>query len=834
MRSPEEVLETLAEKSAEITGSQVCAVLFKNRDGSTLVPTVGHNFDPESLASLSAPVSMENLLGRAIFTHQPCSRRDPGQLPAQARAVLARKGLRAVLAVPFAGDSEPDGVLLLATEKSRYGGDAGEAVRLIADIASACHERAKELSNVTSEMEELKSIAAISADIVLEQGHDEVILSLLKSSSGVLRADAAALYTLDPSGTHVICTGAYGLPAAALAPQGAEHHAVLCKVLEWTEPLVVSDTGNVPADCKFRLPVLDINSRSVLGLQLRRGGEPFGLLLALYRTPGAAEQVGAEICRLLAAEFTSAFHYSLALEESREHIRELTSANEQLSQQATQDGLTGLANHRTFQQRLTEHVHRVGRYGEMFSLAMIDVDHFKAYNDAYGHQEGDFALQKIAQIISKELRDSDFAARYGGEEFTLILPHTPKPQARVALERIRKAIDTYSFPNGKLTVSAGVAECPCDGVITSEVLEKADRALYHAKLTGRNRLCLWGTSEVLQPEAGSSDGRSISVLIVENDLDARQALEQFLHRAGYDMHRASSLQQAVDLLRTRKFDIMLSDTLVLGADGNELLGLATAIHPTMPIVLTAEPSMAGAAREAMRHGITDLLVTPFNETELPVVIERNIERKRLERQMLLEKSTGILLQAIDALVAAIDAKDHMTSGHTTRVTHICLAIADTLGMPSEERYTLELAARLHDIGKISLPDTALNKSGALSEDEWNAMMRHPAVGSQIVGAIGDLNYVSSIVRHHHERLDGKGYPDGLQGEAIPYLARIIAVADAFEAMTSERSFRRKMSGSEAISELRRCVSTHYSADIVEALVESLRSGSIECDNLRAA
>jgi response regulator RpfG family c-di-GMP phosphodiesterase len=326
----------------------------------------------------------------------------------------------------------------------------------------------------------------------------------------------------------------------------------------------------------------------------------------------------------------------------------------------------------------------------------------------------------------------------------------------------------------------------------------------------------------------------VRVLIVENDQEARRTLEECLAKAGYEMHYASSAAQAAELLRTRKFDIMLSDTLVLGAEGVEVLGLATAIHPTMPIVLTAEPSMAGAAREAMRHGVTDLLVTPFNENELPVVIERNIERKRLERQMLLEKSTGILLQAIDALVAAIDAKDRMTAGHTTRVTHICLAIADTLGMPSEERYTLELAARLHDIGKISLPDSALNKSGALSEEEWAAMMRHPAVGSQIVGAIGDLSYVATIVRHHHERLDGKGYPDGLQGEAIPLLARIIGVADAFEAMTSERSFRRKMSSAEAISELRRCVNTHYSAEIVEALVESLRSGTVDCDNLKAA
>jgi putative nucleotidyltransferase with HDIG domain len=318
---------------------------------------------------------------------------------------------------------------------------------------------------------------------------------------------------------------------------------------------------------------------------------------------------------------------------------------------------------------------------------------------------------------------------------------------------------------------------------------------------------------------------------MENSPEARIALENALRQANYDLCKASSTGEAMELLRTRKFDIMLSDSLILGTDGLQVLGLASSIHPMMPIVLTTAPSMANLAKEAMQHGVTDLVVEPFNEHEIPVVIERNLERKRLERQMLLQKSTGILLQAIDALVAAIDAKDRMTAGHTTRVTHLSLAMADTLGLPSEERYTLELAARLHDIGKLSLPDSALNKSGRLSEEEWAIMRRHPAVGSQIVGSIEELSYIATIVRHHHERLDGRGYPDGLQGEAIPFLSRIIAVADAFEAMTSERSYRQKKTTDEAIVELRKCVGTHYSSDIVEALVESLKIGSVEGQSL---
>jgi diguanylate cyclase (GGDEF)-like protein len=578
--------------------------------------------------------------------------------------------------------------------------------------------------------------------------------------------------------------------------------------------------------------VLDISIRSLLGLQLKHRGKPVGLLVAFYRRPDAPSAVRAELRKALAQNIGVALTYSSLLEQSRTLVRELEAANARLEMQAVQDGLTGLANHRAFHQRLAEHVHRVGRYHEVFTLAMLDVDHFKSYNDAYGHQEGDVALQQIAAIISGQLRESDIAARYGGEEFAIILPQTSKAGARVAVERIRTQIDTHEFPNGKLTVSAGIAECPLDGVTANVVLEKADRALYHAKLTGRNRVCLWATSQERRPaEDADTETRPLSVLVVEHDREARQTMESALARAGYDLHRACSSQEAIRLLRSRKFDIMLSDALILSTEGQQVLGLASAIHPTMPIVLTTAASMAGAARDAMRHGVTDLLVKPFSEHELPVVIERNIERKRIERQMLLEKSTGILLQAIDALVAAIDAKDRMTAGHSARVTDYSLAIADALGLPSEERYTLELAARLHDIGKLSLPDSALNKSGRLTDAEWAAMRRHPSVGSQIVGSIEELSYVATVVRHHHERLDGQGYPDGLEGEAIPFLSRIIAVADAFEAMTSDRAFRQKRSVEEAIAELRRCVGTHYSPEIVQALAASVNMGSAQSQPL---
>jgi HD-GYP domain-containing protein (c-di-GMP phosphodiesterase class II) len=257
------------------------------------------------------------------------------------------------------------------------------------------------------------------------------------------------------------------------------------------------------------------------------------------------------------------------------------------------------------------------------------------------------------------------------------------------------------------------------------------------------------------------------------------------------------------------------------------LGTLASIHPDMPIVLMTEDLPLEFSRAALRQGASDILTLPFVPGELPLVIERNLERRRLERRRLTEKSTTIMLQAIEALVAAIDAKDHHTAGHSRRVTSLALAISDKLSLSNEDRYALELAAKIHDIGKVALPDSALNKQSPLNEQEWQAMREHPAIGCKIVGAIDELAYVSAIIRHHHEKMDGTGYPDGLQGEAIPYLSRVLAVADAYEAMTSERAHRGRLTPTEAIEELRTNAGIHYAPEIVDILENRLReSGEI--------
>jgi diguanylate cyclase (GGDEF)-like protein/putative nucleotidyltransferase with HDIG domain len=589
---------------------------------------------------------------------------------------------------------------------------------------------------------------------------------------------------------------------------------------------IVTDAANIETPNKEAAGVLgDCGICTVLACPIRSESSAAGAIVGFYTSavPQPEERIYA--IEALSAQASTALSYSLSLEQSRFMLDDLAGANQELSVQATVDGLTGLPNHRTFQQALTDLCRKtLGKSGRPFCVVMVDVDNFKIYNDTYGHREGDSVLRKVSKTMASGLRQGDLAARYGGEEFAMIFQRADREAAFVAADRIRRSIAEQSLHKGIATVSMGVAEFPVDAATPGELIERADKALYHAKATGRNRVFAWGTlgTSTAQSPGEKEEGRNRTVLVVEQAEEAcAGVVTKTLSSDSCVVQVVSSLTEAAELLKTRVFDIALVSAEALPDRDTKSLSTLAAIHPHMPIVLLADDMPAQESREALRRGATDILLKPYNPAELPVVIERNLERQRLELQRLMQKSTGVMLQAIDALVAAIDAKDHHTGGHSQGVTALSVALCDELRISNEERYALELAAKLHDIGKVALPDSALNKESPLTEGEWLAMREHPSIGAKIVGAINELAYVSTIIRHHHERLDGTGYPDGLSGQAIPYLSRVIAVADAYEAMTSERAHRSRLTPAEAIAEIQRNSGTYYQPEVVDVLERQL-------------
>lgn len=188
-----------------------------------------------------------------------------------------------------------------------------------------------------------------------------------------------------------------------------------------------------------------------------------------------------------------------------------------------------------------------------------------------------------------------------------------------------------------------------------------------------------------------------------------------------------------------------------------------------------------------------------------------------------------LHEIVDALSTAVDAKDPYTHGHSERVAHLALSIATAMRLTPDRQSILHIGAHLHDVGKIGVPDAVLCKPGRLTEEEYAAIKTHSVTGYNIVRKVRILHPVAAIVRSHHERIDGRGYPDGLRGEEIPLEARIVAVADSYDAMTSQRLYRVRVSSAEAVNEMKRCAGTQFDAAVVDVLVQLFVSGALDIE-----
>jgi putative two-component system response regulator len=312
---------------------------------------------------------------------------------------------------------------------------------------------------------------------------------------------------------------------------------------------------------------------------------------------------------------------------------------------------------------------------------------------------------------------------------------------------------------------------------------------------------------------------SPSRLLVVDDMEAiRLALVKCLQLGGYQVISAASGGEALELLRSQRFDLLLTDQSMPGLSGLELTEAVVRMHPDMPIVVLTGHTDVELAKDSLRRGASDFVTKPINIRELPILVERNLTRRRLEVARLREREAQVLFEAIKALASAVDAKDPNTARHSREVTRLALLLADAMALSGEERYVLELAAWMHDVGKIGVPDFILTKPTSLTKDEYEIVMMHPGKGGEIVEQIEELTRVADVIRHHHEHMDGSGYPDGLRGEAIPLASRIIMVTDAYEAMTANRSYRKGLGHEVALRELREKSGSQFDSELVKVFI----------------
>jgi putative nucleotidyltransferase with HDIG domain len=339
---------------------------------------------------------------------------------------------------------------------------------------------------------------------------------------------------------------------------------------------------------------------------------------------------------------------------------------------------------------------------------------------------------------------------------------------------------------------------------------------------------------------------STPILVVDDDAAVRGVISVLLREEGYAVTAVASAEAALDAARATEYPLVISDVRMPGHDGVWLLERMREVCPDTAVIMLTGFGDTEAAVECLRSGAADYLLKPPKVTELIRAIERALGRRKLElarqryRQSLearvREKTAALSRTLLDlentysqtlwTLVAALDAREHETSDHSQRVVRATLAIARRLGVPEAEWPDLGRGALLHDIGKIGVPDAILLKPGKLTPDEWVEMRKHPQTGFNILRSVDFLARPADMVLAHQERYDGGGYPRGLAGEAIPLSARIFAIADTFDAMTSDRPYRRRLDVDAARAEIQRCAGTQFDPRASEAFL-SLRPDELD-------
>ncbi len=448
------------------------------------------------------------------------------------------------------------------------------------------------------------------------------------------------------------------------------------------------------SDANERTRIFKVNAAPILGDDGSRRGA-----LASFDDVTQIEENRAELRAMLEA-----------LRTSRDEIHR---QNQELEELATRDPLTSCLNRRAFFSELETTWTAAERYDLELSCIMVDVDHFKAINDAHGHTVGDVVLQRVSGVLRSKRRGSDFVCRYGGEEFCVLLPHTDIQDAALVAELIRHSVQSSQMGQVSVTISVGVSARGFGAEDPQALIDQADKCLYLAKNEGRNRVVRWD-----------------------------QAADRI---ASADDSRRSDSEAAV------------------AADAPGDLNTIEANDPSIPF-----------------HAVT-------------------------------------------ALVSALAYRDAATANHSRRVADLCVATAQGL-MSAADSYILEIAALLHDIGKIGVPDSILLKPGPLDEDEWKVMSMHERVGVEIVQTTFSNAKLHEIISTHHSWFGGHPrHPELPTGDEIPVGARILAIADAYDAIVSDRVYRKARTRDEAFAELRRCTGRQFDAALVERFIDVISS-----------
>ena len=474
-------------------------------------------------------------------------------------------------------------------------------------------------------------------------------------------------------------------------------------------------------------------------------------------------------------------------------------------------------------------------------VALLDLDDFKVYNDTYGHHAGDTALKTAANVVRGCIRQTDALIRFGGDEFLLILPGIPEDYFKIKLENIRVKLHESIVPGySHMRLSASVG-----GVIQTAseemdaVVRHADRLMYQAK-TQKNSVIVVGEEDHPAYEKGSTEQKQ-QILIVDDSEMNRAILTEILN-ADYRILEACDGEECLEKLHQHAGDIalVLLDLVMPKMDGFEVLDYMNRNHTIedLPVVMISSEDSEASIRRAYEMGVSDYVSRPFDSR---VVYRRVVNTLKLyakQRRLVTllseqirerEKNTSMLVGVLSQIVEFRNGESGLHVQHiqrlSERVLEKLLERPNLYHITAELQDNIPLASALHDIGKIAIDEKILNKPGHLTPEEFEIVKEHAVIGSDMLRKLENFNTepllqtAYSIARWHHERWDGCGYPDGLKENEIPIEAQIVSLADVYDALTSERCYKRAYPHKQAVQMILNGECGAFNPILLECFVE---------------
>lgn len=497
------------------------------------------------------------------------------------------------------------------------------------------------------------------------------------------------------------------------------------------------------------------------------------------------------------------------------------------------DPLTDMYNRRYYEEIVR------GMKGPI-GVALMDLDDFKVYNDTYGHHAGDMALKTAATIVRGCIRQTDALVRFGGDEFLLILPGIPEDYFKIKLEQIREKLHDAIVPgysHMRLSTSiGGLIQMPSDSM--DAVVRQADRLMYQAKV---RKNCVVVSGEVLQEDAPGRREEKPQILIVDDSAMNRAILSEILC-GDYRILEAADGEECLKKMQQHMGDIalVLLDLMMPKMNGFEVLDFMNRNHAIedLPVIMISGEDSEESVRRAYEMGVSDYVARPFDARVVYRRVFNTIKLYSKQRRLVSllseqirarERNTSMLVGVLSQLVEFRNGESGLHVQHihrlTERVLEKLLERPNIYHITSEMQENIPLASALHDIGKIAIDEKILNKPGRLTPEEIEVIKTHTTIGADMLSKLDNfceeplLQTAYSIARWHHERWDGRGYPDGLKGNEIPIEAQVVALADVYDALTSDRCYKKACPHEQAVEMILNGECGAFNPMLLECFVE---------------